>query len=504
MTQLLPRQSVSIQDNTAVAGSTLCVSCGLCCSGGIFDHGSLTDGEARLMAAKGNTVFTKDGSEGEAIRFPCNCLVNNTCTIYRERPQVCRDFRCSLLKRTTNGSIAFDKALEIVERAGALRDWLTAAGRDLGYAAADEGNLRNALYAALRVLRRKQEDGFLDAQDEDYALHALEYLKIVDRELRPIRLLKGYADFVQSVAWTQKNAGTEKHDDVTTYQFGGTDGPIVFRNCKEAAEATKAILRGWPVETARSAGDHSMLVSRTGDIYKWEKPATGEHSSSRTPLRTLEDIVADVHYELIDWYLADHPDQLCLHAAAVEIGGGLVVMPSTHRSGKSSLCVALSMLGCRVFGDDRLAIEQDARRGHSVGMLPRLRRPIPGVTSHASLKDYVERHKGLAGENHIYVDLPEERFAPRGMSAPIRAVVLLDRNNTGKPASLVRENRAEGLKALIAQNFNRRFSASRILGTLESLVNDSEVLALRYTRLDDAAAALSQYFSSTRRLEIAV
>lgn len=69
--------------------SELCLSCGLCCDGSLFQLVKLQPGESdpRLRLVP----------EHEAFAQPCSCFAAGACAIYEQRPAACRDFRCRLL-----------------------------------------------------------------------------------------------------------------------------------------------------------------------------------------------------------------------------------------------------------------------------------------------------------------------------------------------------------------------------------------------------------------------
>src|SRR6266700_2611993 len=106
----------------------------------------------------------------------------------------------------------------------------------------------------------------------------------------------------------------------------------------------------------RFRADHRACARRS---RRMPKPALwNEHP----PVSAMQ-VVCDVHDVLFDWFLKASPRHLCLHGAAVRIGGGLVCFPSVQKTGKSTLCVALAARGHTVYGDDVLAIEPEESRG---------------------------------------------------------------------------------------------------------------------------------------------
>lgn len=103
----------------AIDESALCTACRLCCAGSIFDFGKLTDDEARNMAARGAPLWSGDGP---GLAFPCPLLDGTCCTIYAERPGVCRRFRCGVLRRFDGGELEGEAAMAIIATGRQLDD----------------------------------------------------------------------------------------------------------------------------------------------------------------------------------------------------------------------------------------------------------------------------------------------------------------------------------------------------------------------------------------------
>jgi Fe-S-cluster containining protein len=103
----------------STSGSTLCQACGFCCDGTLFGGIRLTEDEARSPALVRLPIF--QGEEGPAMRFPCPAHAG-ACTIYEERPGVCRVYNCHLIDQLDQGDIDLESALLRVERLRALAD----------------------------------------------------------------------------------------------------------------------------------------------------------------------------------------------------------------------------------------------------------------------------------------------------------------------------------------------------------------------------------------------
>ena len=104
-------------------GSQLCRSCGLCCDGSIFTHAPLVAGDDREVLERAGAVLTavKDGLR---LGLPCGALRGCECSVYEHRPDVCRGFRCALLRGVLKGKVTLVDAQHTTRRTAAMRDSL--------------------------------------------------------------------------------------------------------------------------------------------------------------------------------------------------------------------------------------------------------------------------------------------------------------------------------------------------------------------------------------------
>ena len=103
-----------------VNGSDLCLPCGMCCDGSLFEIASLRPGEEAFTASLGMTVLHENISRS-GFQLPCP-LFQTRCTIYDQpRPAVCAGFKCKLLRKYENENIGISEAIEQVHRARAMQ-----------------------------------------------------------------------------------------------------------------------------------------------------------------------------------------------------------------------------------------------------------------------------------------------------------------------------------------------------------------------------------------------
>src|SRR5207244_5895193 len=110
----------------------------------------------------------------------------------------------------------------------------------------------------------------------------------------------------------------------------------------DLVEGILAILRGWRVEevSERAGPRPALRVTRTRKgcrrVSGWlDRPSLVREKVRRSVVGG----VCGFHYEMIEWYVKQFTDQLCIHAAAARFDDGLVVFPAMQRAGKSTLMV---------------------------------------------------------------------------------------------------------------------------------------------------------------------
>ena len=113
----------------------LCLACGLCCDGTLFDGVQLERGDdASHLQALGLPVIVFR-AKNPIARFaqPCEALCKDrTCRLYHDRPRQCRKFECKVFKEHKAGETDLASALRLVTKtrrqAGKVRKLLRQLG----------------------------------------------------------------------------------------------------------------------------------------------------------------------------------------------------------------------------------------------------------------------------------------------------------------------------------------------------------------------------------------
>lgn len=103
--------------------SEICVGCGFCCSGVLYDQAPLENDEVDFARAIGLDVGPMPGTDTRHLKFkqPCPHLCGTACSIYgKRRPKICSRFFCELAARFGRGEITQAESLGKVRKAQRL------------------------------------------------------------------------------------------------------------------------------------------------------------------------------------------------------------------------------------------------------------------------------------------------------------------------------------------------------------------------------------------------
>ncbi len=277
------------------------------------------------------------------------------------------------------------------------------------------------------------------------------------------------------------------------YLISGIAQPILMTGCDELLPVMNSLLRDWTIEEVPIPVSFSPQIELelTAKGYCRRSYWAKETKYFRDPVDTVCDFIVD----LIHAYLDNHENLLCLHCAAVELKDGIVLFPNTYRAGKSTLSVKMASLGCRVFSDDVIPYSPSEDKGVGLGILPRLRLPLPQLED-TDFCDFVTSHSGPSSKRYSYTQLDKDQLAPLGEVAAISGITLLERKEGIQKATIRRADKGDVLKSVIERNFAQKVSAINTLDSLYSMVEKTDCFILCYSSLQQAADALFEQFGS--------
>ncbi len=260
-------------------------------------------------------------------------------------------------------------------------------------------------------------------------------------------------------------------------------------------EALPTIFSHWPYEVV-SETEREIFASveqKENGRYYFTSPYIDNKDSYRDSVNIVCAIVAEMAWQR----LREDPSLLCVHGAAADFDGRLVVFPATRKAGKSTLSVAMAAAGICIYTDDFLpiSVEDDGvLRGISSGVSPRLRLPYPDQLGENAVS-YMSRRQLISNKQYTYIKPLLTESATFGDSLPLGGMVFLERKD-GAKAEMVEISTAKALKTLIYQNFSRAGNAGDILAMLEFVTLNLPSYLLRYDHAEPAVALLKERFSS--------
>lgn len=146
-------------ETTESPATTLCKSCGLCCTGHLFIWAKLRSAELDSAQALGLNVLGSDPRQ-RGFSQPCP-LWQGVCTIYTSPayPRFCHTYKCMLLKEVIDERTALPIALTVVEQAKEMIHEL----EEL-LPISPISSFRERLVAQIEYLRESAKRGYAEVQ----------------------------------------------------------------------------------------------------------------------------------------------------------------------------------------------------------------------------------------------------------------------------------------------------------------------------------------------------
>lgn len=272
----------------------------------------------------------------------------------------------------------------------------------------------------------------------------------------------------------------------------GLEAGIAVKADSSFFESLSPILSHWPYQIVDQRPQNVFAsIDLVDQRYAFASPFIEKTQIYAEPVNAICAMVAELAWAR----LREDPSLLCLHGAAAEFAGRLVVFPATRRAGKSTLTVAMAAAGIRVFTDDFLPLSISSEgviNGISSGVSPRLRLPLPEQIGPVAA-NYTNRRVTISNTQYTYVAPLKNESARFGERAPLGGLVFLDRQD-GAESRLQEISKADALKTLIEQNFSRAGNAGDILAMLEFLAHGLPSYSLQYDHAEPAIELLKQRF----------
>ena len=102
--------------------SEICVKCGMCCDGTLFNRATIKNADDEGLAKSFGLTTFSDADGKLNFQLPCH-LFKGCCTVYDQvRPNICGSFFCEPLKKAQKDEITFEKAEKLIDATVKLRN----------------------------------------------------------------------------------------------------------------------------------------------------------------------------------------------------------------------------------------------------------------------------------------------------------------------------------------------------------------------------------------------
>ena len=227
---------------------------------------------------------------------------------------------------------------------------------------------------------------------------------------------------------------------------------------------------------------------------RWIRPQARFLLDGESPFKPLP---ADQALPMFEWGLnyaiaAQAHQYLVVHAAAIERGGRVAILPGAPGAGKSTLTAALVRRGWRLLSDELALI-----RPSDAHVMP-LARPINLKNNSIALMRAYAPEAVFSAETHdtakgtvALMRAPAESIARSREAAPI-GWIIFPRWEEDAEARLAPWSKAAGLMEIAHNSMNYSLHGAAGFELLADIFAASGCYRFTYSRLDDAVAAFAE------------
>ena len=198
-------------------------------------------------------------------------------------------------------------------------------------------------------------------------------------------------------------------------------------------------------------------------------------------------------------HMAQGDNLVSVHAGAVRVGDGLVLLLGANGSGKSTFATLLAAMGQRFFADDRLILDlsldpsKNGPIGRSLAIAPKVRLPLPHEATMA-YRDFVDENSVLVWPEMAVLRPSPDLAANFGEALPVRALIHLDRDDGVDQPDLAVMRQPHMVRILLEQLFAPHLNQQRELAACVKLAGSVGLWQLRYNSAFSAANILLSHF----------
>ncbi|MEC7490087.1 MAG: hypothetical protein VYA17_10925 [Pseudomonadota bacterium] len=282
-------------------------------------------------------------------------------------------------------------------------------------------------------------------------------------------------------------------DEAPAFWFvGPVEAPFLVENVEAVLPLLPYFVTGWDIQwsgaTSNLPADIRVIELADGGFRVNSAGLGGTESVFKNSYDAAKGLAA----ALINQYVARDPTKIGLKTGAALVDGGLVVIIDDSLVG-SGLPLHLTALGNKFFGDVQIAVKiEQPFRGICLGLTPEVRLPLPEECG-ILYREFVEGYTCMERDGRAYLKLWDREASVFGETAPIQALVFLDRRKRAA-ARLCLTDDAGLMKRLLPTALAPHIPYCNLISALKRLFDETEAYHLHYSNSRDAATLLSRRF----------
>ena len=275
--------------------------------------------------------------------------------------------------------------------------------------------------------------------------------------------------------------------------FAGLRRPIIATGLSPLAAPLGLFLPNWPhrpVEKPAPAPPDVTVEIRNRRYVIDRRDRPQDRVTVDVPFVAATEVVSG----LIDACLAQIENAVRIHAAAAEVGRGVVLLIGGPSAGKSSVGLHLAAAGRRSYGDDVIVVQmhRGTKRATAIclGLAAKVCLPLPDGCA-PGYRRFVARHTVFRNETRALLRLENKRAACFGEEREIAALIALDRRASGE-AVLTPTASGAMLRRTLESSSSVYLTTDSLLTGLNELTQAAPTYALRFSSSAAAAALVEK------------
>ncbi len=254
------------------------------------------------------------------------------------------------------------------------------------------------------------------------------------------------------------------------------------------ATGVQRLYADYNLDADKQFADFYVEISTPKSLRRWIRPQANFIFDGYSPFTPLSLEHSFPFFEWgVNWCIANNSHQyLVFHAAAVEKGGRVVIMPGVPGAGKSTLCAALVCRGWRLLTDELTLISLE---DNTVMPVPRpiglKNESIDVIKAFEPTAVFGESSPGTSKGTVAHMKAPTDSVA-RSKERAEPALVLFPKYIADAKTQLESESKSRAFMRLIEYSFNYNVLGAEAFHVMGKLMDACDCYDFSYSKLDEA------------------